>query len=303
MSKNLKIFLIVFLISLPFWWGVNVSQEKLEDFLFWKTLADNPNLFMAQIAQEEILNSLKPIRNWQVEAPEIAASSAISVFINQKGEKRILFEKNSQEQLPIASLTKLMTASVALENYDLSKEIRNSQVGRTFPAEYFLYPLLIESNNDAALILANDYDEMSEEIFVALMNLRAKKLNLENTYFANPTGLDPENSDDPKNVSTAQDLVKLTEYLLEKPLIWEILALPKFDLYGPELINTNKLLEEIPEIIGGKTGYTIKAQGCLLLVLQAPKNRGVIINIVLGSQNRFEEMEKIIDWVNSAHKW
>ena len=118
MSRNLKFFLIVFVLSLPFWWGVNVLGEKLENFFYWREISQNTQIFTAQIILEEKLNKLKPIRHRNVEDLEIRATSVISVFLDNKGKEKILFEKESGKILPIASLTKLMTALVVLENYD-----------------------------------------------------------------------------------------------------------------------------------------------------------------------------------------
>jgi len=321
MSKNFKIFLVVLILSLPFWWGINIFEEKLENFFYWHELNKNTQIFNAQIILEEKLKELRPIRHKNVEDLEIGATSIISVFLDNEGEEKILFEKESNKILPIASLTKLMTALVVLENYDLSKEIKISEeaveqpedfgkltAGRIFPVKYLLYPLLMESSNDAAFSLANDYDGMTEEKLVRLMNLKAQELNLKDTYFVNPSGLDPEENklETDINYSTANDLAKLTKELLKKPLIWEILSTPRYNLYGPELLNTNYLLGEVPGIVGGKTGYTDMAQGCMILVTLAPKNAGFLINVILGTNGkngRFEEMKKLVNWLNTAYKW
>jgi len=327
---RLKIFLIAFLISLPFWWGINILEENLKDFLFWLQIAENPQILTAHLNQqrlEEKLRSMKPLRDGEVEDLKIDASSSISFLVDFQGKEKVLFQKNSNVKLPIASLTKLMTAHIVLENYDLSEIIEVSKeavlqktefgklkIGEIFRTGDLLYPLLMESSNDAAYALAVDYSEINEETFVELMNLEAKNLNLENTYFINPTGLDPDSLQDSVSYSTVQDLVKLTKFLLKKqPLIWEILGTREFDLYAPDgvyhhkLKNNNELLEKSTswqeKIIGGKTGWTLRSQGCLLLVLRAPKPQSFLINIILGSQDRFKEMEKLIDWVYEAHKW
>lgn len=322
---RLKIFLIVFFISLPFWWGVNVFQKNLEDFLFWREMAENQEV-LTSLANQEILEqklrSSKPIRNNQVDNIQLEAKSAISVLLNKNKEK-ILFEKEIDKKLPIASLVKLMTAKVVLENYDISQVVKISKeavqeegefgelkIGEVFRIRDLFYPLLMESSNDVAFALS---EVIGEESFIGLMNTEAEELELNNTYFVNPTGLDPENSEDIQNYSTSEDLVKLTKDLLKnQPLIWEILSTSEFDLYSPDgvfhhkLGNTNKLLESEDfewKIIGGKTGWTIQAQGCLLLVVRAPRGNGYLINIVLGSNDRFGEMEKLVNWVQEAHKW
>ena len=300
---RLKFFFTAFILSLPFWWGINAFQQNLE------------SAFYAQISQpfQQIVEVKIPEKS-QKPNLDLQVKAAISVLVDsQSGEgKKVLFKKNSNEKLAIASLTKLMTANIVLENYDLSREIKISEeavlqegeagkltAGKIFSVEYLLYPLLMESSNDAAYALANDCNGMTEEKFVELMNLKAGDLGLENTYFVNSTGLDPKEANHSTNYSTAEDLVKLTKYLLKKPLIWEILATPKFSLYGPELINTNGLLGKIPNIVGGKTGFTDQAGGCMLLV---SKNKGesFLINVILGapsSSARIEEMEKLINWL------
>lgn len=326
MNARFKIFLFTFILSLPFWLGMNLLEKNLNDFFFWHEVSKNPQIFTAQISLEETLENIRPVRNGQIEDLEIKAKSAISLLIKNDGRERILFEKNTDEKLAIASLTKLMTALVVLENYDLSKEIKITkeaidqeedfgklQIGKIYPIEYLLYPLLMESSNDAAFALSNDYEGMEMNEFVQLMNLTAESLELRNTYFFNPSGLEPDQNElkTKVNYSNVGDLSKLTKTLLGKPLIWEILSTPTYNLYGPELKNTNELLFDQTigwqdKIIGGKTGYADKAGGCMVLVLKAPENRGLLINVILGSNNgdsKFQEMKKLVDWLNSAYRW
>ena len=100
---------------------------------------------------------------------------------------------------------------------------------------------------------------------------------------------------------------KLASLTFSNPRIcFTILSAPKFDFYGPELINTNELLGEIPGIIGGKTGYTDTAGGCMILVTTTPKEQGFLVNVILGTDGvngRFDEMKKLVNWVNSAYRW
>jgi len=323
MTPRIRIFIISLVLSFLFCLGINNFEEKLSDFLFWHRISQDSRILAAQISLEQKWQEMKPIKKKETTEPAITAKAAISIFVNDQGGEKILFEKESGQKLAIASLTKLMTGWVVLEHYDLSREIIVSekaagqygdikalQPGRTFPVEYLLYPLLMESSNGAAFALADDYPGMTARKFVDLMNSEAEKIGLASTFFDNPTGLDPEDSKTEMNYSTAADLAKLVERLLGKPLIWEILSIPKYAEYGPELISTNKFLtidsSWQEKIIGGKTGYTSRAGGCLLLVLKAPRNQGFIINIILGSngkEDRFEEMEKLIDWLNQAYKW
>ena len=111
--RGLKILLISFVLSLPFWWGINVFQGNLE------------NYFTSQISQpfEEIVFVKIPPKPPKPEL-DLQVKAAISVKLDEIGAEKILFDKNINQPLPIASLTKLMTAFVVLENYDLSKEIK-----------------------------------------------------------------------------------------------------------------------------------------------------------------------------------
>jgi len=334
-SPNLKFFLGSFFLSLPFWWGTNVAQKNLEDFLFWSQILNRPQIFSAQIAErsegwrrtnvlrvvpEKKLIFSKPVRNWQVENLKLTAESGISLLVNSQGNQEILFDKDSDEKLPIASLTKLITANIVLEHYDLSQIIEIShqavgeegnsgefKIGETLTVENLIYSLLIESSNDAAEALT---EVIGKDAMVDLMNLETKAIGMENTRFFNPTGLEPDEPDGPINYSSTRDLVKLTAYLLKTdPEILRISALPEYDLYTLDnvfhhkLINTDELLKEIPDAVASKTGWTPQAQGCLLLAIKAPQNNGVIVNVILGSPDRFGEMKELINWIKTAYKW
>jgi D-alanyl-D-alanine carboxypeptidase len=244
-----------------------------------------------------IQNSIQPI-----DKPEVNAKSAISVESNLQDVNKILFEKDSNAHLPIASLTKLMTAVIVLDNYNLSDtakvdKIADSQdpmkedvkLGDIMPVESFLDIMLVGSSNKAAYALS---ELLGEQKFVGLMNQKSKDLGLQNTFFADPTGLDAE------DVSTASDLTKLAEYILKNyPKIAEISRAKELDVpeFG-KITNTDELLGKIPDIICSKTGFTAEANGCLLLIVNNPKNNNYLINVILGADDRFSEMEKLINW-------
>ncbi|MFH1582667.1 MAG: serine hydrolase [bacterium] len=317
-KNNYKVIIVSFLIVLPFWWGINVLEENLQDFFFWKIIADHPEIIAANISLEQELKDSKPIRKDEVPDFQTDAKATFSVFLSDNGKEKVLLEKNINTKLPIASLTKLMTANVVLKYYDLKKEIAVSkeavlqaedfgklQTGKVFTVKYLLYPLLMESSNDAAFALADDYDGMTESRFISLMNWEAENIEMEDTSFINVSGLDPED-DEPKskiNISTAKDMFLLTKNLLEEDLIWEILSTKEFADYGPILNNTNKLLENVQGVMGGKTGYTKEAGECIVLASKSPKNRGILISVILGSEDRFGEMERLVNWLKSAHEW
>lgn len=240
----------------------------------------------------------------KIEIPEINAESAISVESNLLGARKIIFEKNSGTRLPIASLTKLMSAIVVLDNYDLSKNItvdkfadaqapmkQDVKLGDIMPAESFLKIMLVGSSNKSAFALA---EQIGEQKFVALMNQKAKDFGMASTFFSDPTGLSSN------NVSTANDLAKLAEYILKNyPKIADISKVEELDVPGfGKITNTDQLLAEVPEAVCSKTGFTTEAKGCLLLVINNQKNNDYSINVILGADDRFSEMKKLISTCN-----
>ncbi len=322
-NKKLKIFLITLFLSLPFWWGINSLAKNFEDFWFLQEITKNPQIFAAQINQQILEKEIKEAELEKLQAErlkslEIEARAAISVEIDEQGNEKILFEKNSQQLLPIASLSKLMTALVIFdldETYNLSQLITitkeaveqegsskygDLKAGESLSVESLLYIMLIESSNDAAFALT---ELIGKKGFVGLMNIYAKELELKNTYFVNPTGLDLDDSRNSPNYSTAEDLVKLTKYILRNyPQIFEITINQSYEILMPNGLthhfipeNTNKLLGEVPDIIGGKTGWSFSAGGCLLLVVDNPNKNGYFVNIILGAKDRFNEMRKLMD--------
>lgn len=258
------------------------------------------------------LQTLSPQRNWDEPDANITAQAALSVEMGG-GVQKILFQKNEQKRMPVASLTKLMTALVVMENYDLDQKITISanamaqegeqgvlKLGQEFSAKSLLYTTLMESNNRSAYALS---EFMGVDTFIGLMNDNAKQLGLDDTHFHDATGLDA------RSYSTAKDIARLSGYLFENyPLFKEIISLKEYDvsMYGGAFhhraINTNELLGQ-NNIIGGKTGFTPEAQGCFMVIQASSAKGNYIISIVLGSQDRFAEMRNIIDWVLEAYAW
>ncbi|NOQ68076.1 hypothetical protein GQ568_01385 [Patescibacteria group bacterium] len=239
-----------------------------------------------------------------------------SAIVLDVGTDAILYSKNSKEKMPIASLTKIMTALVVLENVDLNGAVTISRnafdtdgrkdslaVNEKIKAEDLLKIMLIRSNNTAAVSLAEHTGGNVEE-FVKLMNKKAELLGLKNTSFSNPTGFDSE-----ENYSTAYDIAQLFDYALDKPLVWEILRTQRLNLTSLDgkikhnLKNTNLLLGRLKNITGGKTGLTDEAGQCLALVVGDPIDNHQIISVVLNAEDRFLETEKLARWVFKSYEW
>lgn len=306
MKKNLKIFITSAFLSFLFFGFLNVSSSKFENFVF-HAISENSQSMTAAIVYEKEKEEI----DFKAEELRINAKAVISIKVERDGSKNVLFESNSKESLPIASLTKLMTVFVASdlkETYDLFKSIRISDKasmqrgitrlneGETLMIKDLISIALIESSNDAAYALA---ELVTEERFVDLMNIYAKNLNLKRTVFIDSTGLGDLNGED--NYSTAEDLALFSLYFLEKyPEVFKITSNPEYKILRPGgeirhiAQNTNLLLLEYPEIIGGKTGWTPRAGGCLILILKNDTG-GYLVNVILGANDRFEEMRKLID--------
>lgn len=239
---------------------------------------------------------------------DINSESAVSVEGGFSGSSKTIFTKNGDLKLPIASLTKLMTAVIVLDNYNMSTVVsigeqadmqdsmkQDVKLGDMFSVEDLLKIMLIESSNKSAYALSM---LKGEEKFVDLMNQKTRDLGLENTFFTDPTGLSSQ------NVSTANDLAKLATHIVENyPKIADISREEKINVpnFG-EVVNSNQLLGEIPEIICSKTGFTTAAKGCLLVVINSPNNNGYLINVILGADDRFSEMKKLINWSSATCK-
>jgi len=264
------------LIVCPLLWIINSMGIDTVNSSF-----SSAQVYLPLEPEEPEAKEFYPEQKEEISDLQLEAQSAISVWFNDKSEERVLFEKDSSQQMPMASLTKLMTALVVSEIYPFNDETEN-----------LLNIMLIESDNEAAYSLA---DYISEKKFVELMNIKAEGINLSDTHFANSSGID-----NPKQYSTSADLVQLANYILKQhPEIFKITI--KESYQGKP--NTNELLEEIPGIIGGKTGETPRAQECLLLIVKAPNEKGYLINVILSSENRFDEMRTLINWLSESYVW
>ncbi len=279
-----------------------------------------------EVADVPFYESLIPLRNWQEDVPTVRARSALVAYVDSSGNKKYLFEKDKDIKIPIASITKLMTTLIVLEQYDLEETIfitedaflrdlsrqNNFYVGEQYKVKELLYPLLMESSNTSAYALAQRAKDPNSRAsiasFVNLMNQKAKELGMHDTFFINPCGLDPQNVNDTANYSSAKDLTILIENLLDKSIVWEILSLPQYRLIRSDgfpkhtIINTNNLINELPGMIGGKTGTTLRALQCFVVVVEK-ENQDYLIGIILGSSDRFNEMKKIIDWSQKGYYW
>lgn len=251
-----------------------------------------------------------PIRDEEVQSPSLTARAAVIVDVNSAS---ILFAKNPDEPLMPASTTKIMTALVALEHYDLDKILTIKQadraIGQTMnlvPGERIkvknlLYGLLLASGNDAAFALAENFPG-GYNAFVNEMNRLAQKLYMTNTQFQNVSGVEQ-----PGHYTSVVDLARLAAVAMKNPIFAEIVSTKRATVSDEEktiihpLQNKNELLGVIEGIRGVKTGWTENAGECL--VTDTVREGNEIIVVVLGSKDRFGESASLIEWAYQAHTW
>lgn len=293
-------------------------STKVDFFSFEKNLAATIVENFPWKLAPEIPPIQNPAPNKLPEAEIISAPDLkIKAGISADEKNHIYYEKNINQKLPIASITKLITALVVLDNLkqndiaiisknsvDTYGEMGDLVVNEKISVKNLLYIMLIDSSNDAAVALAETINQNNKNT-VELMNAKAKILGLINSSFSDPAGLNPD------NLSTASDLFKLTNIALKNSLIREIIGTEEIDVFSADnkikhhLKNTNKLLSKIDEVIGGKTGYTEEAGECLILTIEHQPSKTYFITIILGAEigTRFQESEKLINWTKKIYRW
>lgn len=288
--------------------------------------ADNSKILSKDNSPQNANLPLLPVDNSNDRVPQKIESVNIiakSAYVFDVKEQRVLFQKNESTALPLASITKLMTALVAYElvpdetKVTVTKDAANQQsggslkVGEVFEAKDLADFALVSSYNSAAYTLADavgmklgEQDPVAQ--FVAGMNIRAEELNLSSLKFLNPTGLDIS-TDEAGAYGSARDVSYLMEYIIKNhPAILEPTRSDVTTIYNTtggfhEAKNTNNIVDQIPNLIGSKTGYTDLAGGNLTVALDIGFNHPVVIT-VLGStiDGRFSDVTKLIEAVQSS---
>lgn len=236
--------------------------------------------------------------------PGLSASAAILV---EASTGRVLYERGAHERRSIASITKLMTALVAVQaKPDVSELVTVKQEwtgaegssmylkpGEQVTLEGLLYGLLMSSGNDAALAIAG-YCAGDVPTFVEWMNEWAEELGMEDTHFANPNGLDDEG-----HYSTAADMAKLARAVMDNELLARIVGTKTIAIAGRSLTNHNKLLWQCPGCIGMKTGYTDEAGRTLVSCAQREGQQ--LIAVTLNAPNDWKDHAALYDYGFDAY--
>lgn len=308
MSKILAVllFLIFFFASTlfvakPFLLTAGKNQDILSPIPNFLTLLSNRQVSTLNLWLPLLENTLSS----NSKKPKISGKSALLYDLTTK---KVLYAKNPKERLPMASLTKIMTAVIALENKRADDKyiVKNTDLvgedtmgltqGEVMSLSDLLYGLILHSGNDAAETLASAYPT-GRTGFIKAMNDKVKTLGLTDTNFTNPTGLEG----DGKQYATAYDLLVITNFALSNfPLFGEVVS--TFDYHIPYtsshkefyLENETNLLTSYTGVKGVKTGYTPEAG--LSLVTYLDYNGHKIIGVLLGSDNRIKDMKLLLDY-------
>lgn len=239
-----------------------------------------------------------------IPGPSTHAKSAALIDVTSG---RILYSKDGDKELRIASLTKIMTAIVAIEQGKLDDKVKVSstafakegsslylKLGEEMTLENMLYGLMLRSGNDAASAIA-EHVGGSEEGFVLLMNQKAEEIGLKHSHFMNPHGLDADG-----HYSTANDLARLTAYALHNPVFKRIVATEDKSAPNPNESweyswhNKNKMLRLYEGADGVKTGYTKKAFRCL--VSSATRNGQQLAAVTLNDGDDWNDHARMLDF-------
>lgn len=258
-----------------------------------------------------ILTVLISIILTPISTKALTDSSKSSIVMDMESG-RVLYHKNENDIRLIASITKIMTAIVTLENSNINKNVTVGdeilkmygtniyvEIGEKIKIKDLLYGLLLRSGNDASVVLANNV-EKSESKFVDLMNKKAKKLKMLNTTFKNPHGLD----DDTKNYSTAYDMALLSKYAMNNKIYRKIVKTKKHELSTGKKTylwyNRNKLLSNYEYTTGGKNGYTPDAGKTL--VSTATKDGLNLTIVTLKDSNPYQNHKDMYEYIFNNYK-
>lgn len=236
----------------------------------------------------------------------IPNTSGLAYVVADADTGEVIIEKNPDMVMPIASISKLITTLVAMQNIDMHKHLTVTKssiemygtfgglrLGEKILGSDLLYPLLMESSNDAAEVFAENY---GYDDFIKLMNAKAKELGMTNTSFVEPSGLSE------KNVSTAADLQKLVQYITKShPEIWDISRVKQYSILNHSWANGSSISRKT-SFVGGKNGFTYEAFSTTasIFALDIPGGKRRISVTLLKSNSRENDVDLLLRFVT---KW
>lgn len=319
-TKNLGLFfkyagiliIVITVVVILIGTGLNLVRTPQPAALIHEAQAqqqETATAFLLPVSQATYL----PIRDYNV--PDVSLDARAAIAVDSRSGTT-LYAKNPDRRLPIASITKLMTALVVLERFDLdqiyevsAEDLNLDGLGADFTkgerlrGADLLTMMLVQSSNDAAAVFATAAEAQGLDL-VALMNQKAQALGMYDTHFGDPAGLD-----DGATYSTAKDVVTLVRAARAAPMLAGIATIQSANISAVDgsrthrVTTTDKLLGKISGVVFGKTGNTTGALGTMSLVVTAPGGHDEIITVILGSTDRFEETEQLVSWVQHAYAW
>lgn len=271
-------------------------------FNFRATYADD------MIEEDLPVDDIEDIIETSSTSEEIEINSRIAIAYDRASNKTI-WGKNENKRTAMASTTKIMTAIIVVENSNLDEVVEISakaagtggsrlglKKGDKISMRDLLYGLMLRSGNDAAVAIA-EHIAGNIDSFAELMNEKAEELNLQDTHFVTPHGLD-----DPDHYTTAYELAKIADYALENETIAKVVSTKNYTIningYPKELSNTNELLGNLDGVNGVKTGFTNNAGRCL--VTSVDRDNFNIITVVIQAdtkKDRTKDSIKIIKYI------
>lgn len=294
---------LVFLARLSFSGG-GQSGRDAELLVAQHTPVPTPTSIGPSLGSDTSLPSTEFVFASNAPPPRITGKSATVI---EQSCGALLYGLDADKRLPPASLAKIVTALVAVEQSDLSEvaevqvnsslmvsssdsSVMGLQPGQELSIRDLLNGLLLPSGNDAAIAIA-EHVGGSVPAFVALMNGKVQELGLQNTHFSNPHGLDELGL-----YTSALDIAVLGRELMAQPVLASIVAertyQPAWD--GPPLWNGNKLIYDYPDVLGVKTGYT--ADAGQTIVAAAERDGRTLVVSVLGAWDRYSDAITLFNW-------
>ena len=275
----------------------NLNYKKIAE------TKDNTATVLESLAPEETTPKYFYFKKDPDNLPKV---SALAYLIGDLDTGEIILTKNKDEQFPLASVSKLMTASVAkdlMNDEDIAKVSKKAlstygkngglKLGEKIKITDLVYPLLLESSNDSAEVIAEYF---GRNVFIQRMNQTALKLELSKTTFEDPSGLSPNNK------STVFDMFKLAGYLnQQKPDIFQLTNNLSYSNKKHTWFSNNQFLRE-ESYLGGKSGYTDEAKQTVISLFTLPLGESGTRNIgitLLQSKDRFKDVENILKYLNT----